>query len=119
MRFLFTLSLLLTISLVTAQTQHKIIDDLVEAMAERNRVEDQYIGLIGTESQQYIRFDSLKKLASTEQLLSLLEHKNGVVKCYASMALADRNYANLTAVFKAFMDLSIGKTKLEPYVAVY
>ena len=101
MRLLCLIIYFLVTSTLAAQNQKTVLDGLIERMVACGRVEDEYAGM--KESQQYLRFDSLKAMASNNQLMVLLDHKSAVVRSYAAMALVDRDYTGVTEVFKRFM----------------
>jgi hypothetical protein len=66
------------------------VKTIVAKLAEGDRVEDVRIGIAGTLSMQWVRFEYLKKIASPQELVALTRHKNAVVRCYAFRALVDK-----------------------------
>ncbi|MDJ1480006.1 hypothetical protein QNI16_05870 [Cytophagaceae bacterium YF14B1] len=65
---------------------------LVARIAKSNRIESSHIGRAGSLSDQWVRSEQLKKIAPTTILISLTNHKNAVVRCYAFQALAYRHH---------------------------
>jgi hypothetical protein len=72
---------------------------IVKAIAKENRVTDEYIGYAGKKSKQYENFEKLKK-ASSEELLILTNHPNGVVRCYSFWALGFHPNIDLLEIVK-------------------
>lgn len=77
-------------------TKTKII---VKAISKENRLTNEYIGEAGTKSKQFDNFEKLKK-ASTEELLNLTNHPNGIVRCYSFWALGFRTNIDLLEIVK-------------------
>jgi hypothetical protein len=63
---------------------------IVQTLASRNEVMGEYIGIVGRKSPQWESFDSLKNLATIEELKILTNDNSPVVRCYAFWALADK-----------------------------
>ena len=61
---------------------------IVNSIEKGNRVESSHIGYAGSPSSQWKRYEQLKKIATSDQLVALTEHKNPAVRCYAFQALA-------------------------------
>jgi hypothetical protein len=76
---------------------------LVHKIEKCNRLQGAHVGYSGGTPQQYLDFISLRERANTAELLSLLKHKNSVVKGYASWALADNKYPKLYEVLGLFL----------------
>lgn len=85
---------------VSAQEIRTEIKTIVEDIAQYNILESEFVGAGGTTTDQYRNFIRLKEKATFQELLLLLRHNNSVVKGYASWALVDRKYPNLTQVLK-------------------
>ena len=66
----------------------KIVDDI----EKRNRVESSHIGVGGSPSKQWDKYEQLKKVATIDQLIALTDHKNSAVRCYAFQALATKRF---------------------------
>ena len=62
---------------------------LVKQIAEEGTVESQHIGIVGRTPNQWIRFDSLRKISTHEDLMSLANHKSAAVKIYIFDYLLD------------------------------
>lgn len=80
------------------------INDLVRKIEKYNVLESEHVGEAGETTDQYRNFIKLREKATIDELLFLLNHKNSVVKGYASWALADREYPKLNEVIKPFID---------------
>lgn len=95
--------LFLTFSLQGQNSDDEILE-LTKLIADHGRMEDRFVGMIATKSPQFERFEKLKKVASQEQLLSLLKHKSPVVKGYAAWGLVDTRYNDLGTVFAQLIE---------------
>ena len=117
MTTLKTLTIILTTSILFAcsgqvrtkeNTQEKTVSinfdtlpnlkKIVNGIEKGNRVESSHIGYAGSPSNQYKKYEQLKKIATVEQLTALTDHKNPAVRCYAFQALASKNADNVFAV---------------------
>lgn len=58
------------------------LNEIVNAIAKGNSVESSHFG------KQWKRYEQLKKLATDAELVTLTDHKNPAVRCYAFRALA-------------------------------
>ena len=95
------------IVLVTSCKTEKVkpeIEQLVQQLEKCNKLDYKHVGLDGHKTVQYKNFIKLREKATTEELLSLLKHRNSVVKGYASMALADRKYSKLYEIIIPFLE---------------
>lgn len=108
MKTLQTLTVLLTTSLfliccgqerskkIVSKTDKTLINSslklkkVVESIAKENRVESSHIGEAGSPSEQYARYEVLKKIATVGQLIELTDYDNSAVRCYAFQALASK-----------------------------
>lgn len=71
----------------------------VNQIAAYGRVDDGYIGIGNSESQQYKRYKILTTY-SESTLLTLTKHESPVVRVYAFDALLERNSHHVLSVFK-------------------
>lgn len=94
-RFLIFFSSLLYSTSVQCQS----IDEIVRKIEKNNSVQSKHIGIAGSPSKNYINFKNLKEKADNSDLLKLINHKNSVVSCYATLGLIDKKYSNLPVVF--------------------
>ena len=83
------------------------LNKIVSEIAEEDKVYEDHTGYGGGTSNQYSRFDSLKKFATTSQLINLTKHKNVAVQVYAFMALERRNYSDI----KIILEQSLNNTQ--------
>lgn len=100
-RFIFLFSLLLFCHSIQAQTlaSHKaFIKRVTKQIAYAGVVDCQYIGRAAIRSRQYLRFDSLRKQATTAELTALLSHRAPAVRAYAFQALTERLEADLLPI---------------------
>jgi hypothetical protein len=83
--------------------QTKKLTELIDQIAKINEVQQEHVGLAGSESENYKNFKQLKEIATTEELIRLTDNKNVTVACYASWALADNSYPDLKTIFQKFI----------------
>lgn len=95
--------LLLSCTQIFGQNLRPEIEKIVEAISKGEQVEGSRLGIAGSRSTQYPRFEKLKENATEEELLSLLQHKSAVVKGYTVWALAEKKYHDLESIFKTFL----------------
>jgi len=111
--FLMRLTLILLLFLLFSCKIHsQAINEIVEEIAVYNELESQYVGFDGYHSDQYKRFERLKAELTNDQLLELTNHQNGVVRCYAFWALADRKHDNLFSVLIENLNDTVSVNKL-------
>ena len=68
--------------------KHDEVTKIVNEIATTNRYDESYtIGIGGIISTQYQLFQQLAQLATPQQLVDLINHKNAVVRLYAYQAL--------------------------------
>ena len=63
---------------------------LLKRIIKYNRVDGQRIGRAAIYSEQYIRFDSLQKISSREDIITFTRHRSPIIKAYAFNSLLDR-----------------------------
>lgn len=88
---------------LSGQKLRPSIKILVKKIENYNVLETEHVGEAGITTNQYRNYLKLRKKAYTEELLLLLEHKNAVVKGYATWALVDKKYPNLANIFSKFL----------------
>jgi len=76
---------------------------IINRIAKINEVQGEHVGFGGSESENYKNFEQLEKTATTGELVLLTNNKNPTVACYASWALADKSYLDLSVIFKKFI----------------
>ena len=74
------------------------LKQIVDGIEIGNRVESSHVNYEGRPSDQYKKYEQLKKVATVEQLTALTDHKNSAVRCYAFQALASKKADNVFAV---------------------
>lgn len=67
------------------------IEKLVKGIAKDNVLKSSGVGVAGTRTEQWERYESLSQNATTKELLELTDYSNAVVRCYAFDALVKRN----------------------------
>jgi hypothetical protein len=77
---------------------NKSIDELVNEIEIENELLSQAVGFAGESTEQYARFEELKKKATKEELIKLTKHQNPVVRCYSFWGLTDRKEDNLFSI---------------------
>ena len=87
---------------------------LVHQMAKDGTVKSQYVSLVAFTPQQYIRFDSLRRISSLQDMMSLANHSSAAVRIYVFRFLLDTkdweralqvlqmNYKDETAFYHLF-----------------
>lgn len=109
MTTLHKLTIILTTSILLACGGQKLTDKIVEqksvsinldtlpdlkkivdGIEKRNCVESSHIGEGGSPSDQWDKYEQLKKVSTIDQLVALTDHKNSAVRCYAFQALATK-----------------------------
>ncbi|MBF9222317.1 hypothetical protein [Hymenobacter ruricola] len=64
-------------------------DTLVSQIAKDGTVKGQYVSRIAFTPQQYIRFDSLRRISSLQEMMSLANHPSAAVRIYVFNFLLD------------------------------
>jgi len=95
--------IVLVTSCKTEKTRPEI-EQLVQQIEKCNKLDYEHVGMDGHTTVQYKNYIKLSQKATTKELLSLIKHKNSVVKGYASMALVDRKYPRLYEVITALLE---------------
>lgn len=78
---------IMTTSAIAQKQPGKAISGIVSEIAKNNKYESRFVGFAGTPSQQYSHYQDLRKTATKEELVELLNHKNAVVRIYGFKAL--------------------------------
>jgi hypothetical protein len=98
---LFTVLLLMhNIGICIAQNKsiRPEIKQLVRQIAGYNSLDENAVGIAGVRTEQWERYEKLKKEATLFELKTLVDNKNAVVRCYAFMALTDKTKTNIFPV---------------------
>jgi hypothetical protein len=69
------------------------VQKVVSRMADDNVLKSAGVGFEGARTAQWVRYETLRKNATSHELEVLTTHKNAVVRCYAFQALAARKEA--------------------------
>ncbi|NQY10293.1 MAG: hypothetical protein HRT71_12370 [Flavobacteriales bacterium] len=101
LKHIFILTALLIVNISCGQAEKLTV--IVDRIAKINEVQQEHVGIAGTESENYKNFKQLKEIATTDQLVQLTDNKNATVACYASWALADNLYSDLKKIFQKFV----------------
>lgn len=95
--------IILVTSCKTEKTKPEI-EQLVQQIEKCDKLKSEHDGMDEHTSDQYKNYIKLREKATIKELLSLLRHKNSIVKGYASMALADRKYPKLYEIIIPFLE---------------
>jgi hypothetical protein len=95
-------------SLISCNSKHSInkfflrsdVQIIVDSIAKVNTYEGARVGLAGRRSEQWRRYEELKKLATTDELDELTNHENPVVRCYSFKALLYRKNIDVLSIVK-------------------
>jgi len=98
------LKLYMMILLITVLISCQNVDSLVEQIADKNSVQCQSIGFVGSQSKVYKIFENLKSKASEEELLKLIKHDNSAVVGYSAYALIDRGLIEPSELLEQFFN---------------
>ncbi len=104
-RFIFTILCVQFLSLnIMAQpvTLRPEIQTLADNLEYGNKIETSTIGFAGLPSPLWADYNLLVEKATHEELLSLLTHKNPVVRCYAFQALVALKDKNVRTIAENF-----------------
>lgn len=74
------------------------ISEIVKDIAKTNVLMGSAVGIAGNRSEQWDRYEVLRSKATDDELLSLTNDTNTVVRCYAFQALAEKNYVDVSPV---------------------
>ncbi|MGV3611482.1 MAG: hypothetical protein ACO1N0_11060 [Fluviicola sp.] len=80
------------------QTVRPKIARIVKGIAKDNVLKSEGVGYAGVRTKQWDRFVALEGKATDEELISLTDHENEVVRCYSFHALVGRNTADLLPI---------------------
>jgi len=80
------------------QTVRPEIDKIVKEIAKDNVLKSEGVGYGGVRTDQWDRYISLKEKATNDELITLTDYDNGVVRCYSFQALAIRKVTNVYTV---------------------
>lgn len=108
-RFLIVGILINCIGCNTKDSRNKIflrndIQIIVDSIAEVNVYEGARIGLEGSKSKQWRRYEELKKIATNDELTELTNHENPVVRCYSFKALLYRKNIDVLSIVKKHLN---------------
>ena len=76
------------------------LDLLIDSIANHPTVDEEYVGIVGTASEQYIRFKNLAKQATQKQLVELTNDESANVRAYSFWALAQRKYGGIDSLLQ-------------------
>ncbi|SDQ74762.1 hypothetical protein SAMN05421664_2436 [Chryseobacterium soldanellicola] len=79
------------------------VQKIINNIEVENTLDYEAVGIAGEKTKQYENFESLKKFATTEELLLILKRKNNTSKGYASWALVDTKYPYLKKILSQFI----------------
>jgi len=104
MKILTCITIFATLLCVNSSSgQTKQLSVLVDKIVKLNEVQYEHVGIAGSKSENYKNFLKLKEIATTDELVHLTDNENATVACYASWALADKQYPDLKTIFQKFI----------------
>ncbi|OJJ20256.1 hypothetical protein BKI52_17470 [marine bacterium AO1-C] len=80
--------------------REKVIDILVQQIAQYDKVDSEGINMGAITSLQYARFELLKEMATQDELLKFTQHYSPVVMSYAYWALMDNDFPRMDTLFQ-------------------
>jgi hypothetical protein len=92
-----------TICSTQGQEVRADILSIVDDIANANSLEAEQIGIDGRISKQWLNYKLLADKAATNELITLTDHENGVVRCYSFMALAAHRDVDLVSILLKHM----------------
>lgn len=90
--------------LIIGITSCQGVNSLVNSIAKENRVECERTGFAGIESSLYDKFEKLKRKATKDELINLINHKSLAVVGYSSYALIDRELIEPNKLLERFIN---------------
>ena len=93
----------LLISTLSVVSSAQSIDSTIAFISAASMVECPIIGYSAESSELYENFESLKSIASKDQLYGFLDHESSVLAVYSAFALLDRNEIDPTLLIEKFM----------------
>ena len=110
-KFILRISLIVFLAFgCSGKTSSEISNEtnlIVKKIEKINILMGSAVGSAGIKPKQYENFEELKKNASKQELLTLINHSNGVVRCYSFWALASNKNTNLFSIVKDHITDSI------------
>jgi hypothetical protein len=67
------------------------VDSLVNIIEDANVVSGYTKGINGIISEEYQSYKKVLQICKTEELISLLQHQNACVRCYAFLVILNKN----------------------------
>lgn len=104
MKNIFLIFLLCVTSISEAQQLSDSTEAIVKQIEKYDELTYETVGFSMTSSPQYRDYLKLSKTASVTELLSLLKHRNPIVKGYASWALIEQRYNRLDNVLAVLLN---------------
>ncbi|MFY8180972.1 MAG: hypothetical protein ACOVLG_04280 [Flavobacterium sp.] len=80
------------------------VNIIYQELNTKKQIESQNIGYNGAESQVYLLYSELDKIATDSEVLFMAENGNNVVKNYMSAILVDRKSNKILTLFKTFLN---------------
>ncbi|GAA4040132.1 hypothetical protein [Flavobacterium chungnamense] len=95
--------ILLLFPIVTFSQLSEKVNIIYQELNTKKQIESQNIGYSGAESQVYLLYSELDKIATDSEVLFMAENGNNVVKNYMSAILVDRKSNKILDLFKTFI----------------
>ena len=95
--------ILLLFPIVTFSQLSEKVNIIYQELNTKKQIESQNIGYSGQESQVYLLYSKLNKIATDSEIFYMAENGNKVVKNYMSAVLVDRKSNKILDLFKTFI----------------
>lgn len=95
--------LFLLFPIVTFSQLSEKVNSIYQELNSKKTVESQTIGYSGAESQVYLLYDELDKIATNSEIFYMAENGGKVVKNYMSAVLVDRKSKKILDLFRRFV----------------
>ncbi len=100
--------ILSTFLLLSCTDVGKTIDEI----SNHNMMESEYVGFGGSESDEFKRFQKIKSIATDEELIKLLNHKNAIVRTYGFLGLIEREKMKSSEAFEKALETNDSFSKM-------
>lgn len=98
MKFNFSIIFLILYLKSFSQLSEKV-NNLYQKLTSNNTLESEFIGYSGMQSENYLNFKEISKIANDDEILYMAENGNEAIKSYMSSILVDRKSKNLSKLF--------------------
>ena len=103
MKFNFSIIFLILYLKSFSQLSEKV-NNLYQKLTSNNTLESEFIGYSGKQSENYLKFKEISKIANDDEILYMAENGNEAIKSYMSSILVDRKSKNLNKLFLNYIN---------------